>query len=205
MELTSQVYLLAYNTDRHKLTCNGYLGYVLRAAALTELLQLGALSDADGKVKATGVRVTDPVLADVLRDIAEAPKLKNWAHWVHRAQTPMFRAVQQRLVDARLISTERYRMLGIFPATRVKVHQHRPVSELRTAVSRTLGASSADPQEAALAALAAVGEIRIAISRAQTRERKQRIEHLVGQAGPALPALRKVIRNHHAAMASASG
>ena len=61
MELTSQVYLLAYNTDRRKLTCNGYLGYVLRAAALTELLQLGALSDADGKAKPTGVRVADGV------------------------------------------------------------------------------------------------------------------------------------------------
>jgi hypothetical protein len=199
MELTSQVYLLAYNIDRHKLTCNGYLGYVLRAAALTELLRLGALSDADGKAKPTGVRVADPVLADVLRDLADAPKLKSWAHWVRRAQTPMFRAVQQRLVDARLISTERYRWLGLFPATRVKVRQHRLIRELRSTVSRTLGGGSAHPQEAALTALAAIGEIRIAISRAQARERKQRIEHLAGQAGPALPALRKVIRDHHAA------
>ncbi|WP_144122935.1 GOLPH3/VPS74 family protein [Catellatospora sichuanensis] len=199
MELTSQVYLLAYNTDRHKLTCNGYLGYVLRAAALTELLQLGALSDADGKAKPTSVRVTDPMLADVLRDLADAPKLKSWAHWVHRAQTPMFRAVQQRLADARLISTERYRMLGLFPATRVKVHQHRLISELRSTVSRTLSASRAHPQEAALTALAAIGEIRIAVSRAQAREHKQRIEQLTDQAGPALPALRKVIRDHHAA------
>lgn len=199
LPLTSQVYLLAYDTDKGKLTCYFYLGYVLRAAALTELHHLGALSDADGRPHATGTKVTDPVLAEVLREIASARKPKKWAWWVHRGQTPMFRAVQQRLADDRVITTERYRILGIFPATRVKVHEHRTVAELRSAVSRALHGGTADPQVAALTALAATGEIRIAISRAQVRQHAKRLESLNDHAGPALPALRKVIRDHHAA------
>ncbi|WP_020522024.1 GOLPH3/VPS74 family protein [Catelliglobosispora koreensis] len=195
--LTSRVYLLAYNTDKHKLTCNGYLGYVLRAAALTELHHAGALSDVDGKVRLGRAHVKDPLLADVLHEIGNKHKPKTWAHWVHHAQTPMFRAVQQRLTEERLISTERYRILGIIPATRVKVLEHRAVTQLRSVVSRALSGGSSEPHDGALTALAAVGEVRIAISRAQARERKQRIDTFVTQAGPALPALRKVMRDYH--------
>lgn len=198
LTLTSQAYLLAYDTDKGKLTCNGYLGYILRAAALTELHLAGALTDADGRPHATGTKVHDALLAEVLREIASAPKPRKWSWWVHRGQTPMFRAVQQRLADERLITTERYRILGIFPATRVKVHEHRSVARLRSAVSHTLNGGDPKPHEAALTALAAVGEIRIAVSRAQTRRYAKRLESLVAQAGPALPALRKVIRDYRA-------
>jgi hypothetical protein len=200
--LTSRVYLLAYNTDKHKLTCNGYLGYVLRAAALTELRQAGALSDVDGKVKPGRTHVKDPLLVNVLQEISNDPKPRTWAHWVRHAQTPMFRAVQQRLVEQRLISTERYRILGIFPATRVKVLEHRAVTQLRSIVSRALSGGGVEPPDGALAALAAIGQVRIAVGRAQARERRQRIDTLATQAGPALPALRKVIRDHHAAQSA---
>lgn len=196
--LTSRVYLLAYNTDKHKLTCDGYLGYVLRAAALTELHQAGSLSDVDGKVKPGGTHLKDPLLVNVLQEISSATKSRTWAYWVRHAQKPMFRAVQQRLAEQRLISTERYRILGIFPATKVRVLEHRAVTQLRSIVSRALTGGSVEPQDGALAALAAIGEVRIAVSRAETRERKQRIDTLARQAGPALPALRKVIRDHHA-------
>ncbi len=202
LPLTSQIYLLAYNTDKGKLTCNGYLGYILRAAALTELHLAGALADADGRPQATGAKVRDALLVDVLQEIASAPKPKKWAWWVHRGQTPMFRAVQQRLVDDRVISTERYRMLGIFPATRVKVHEHRSVARVRATVSHTLNGGDPEPRDAALAALAAVGEIWVAVSRAQARQQARRLESLVAQSGPALPALRKVIRDHRAATES---
>jgi hypothetical protein len=197
--LTSRIYLLAYNTEKQKLTCNGYLGYVLRAAALTELYQAGALSDVDGKVKPGRAHLKDPLLLDVLQEISNSPKPRSWAHWVGHAQTRMFRAVQQRLVEQRLISTQRYRILGVFPATRVKVLAHRLVTQVRSIVSRSLSGGSVEPPDGTLTALAAVGEVRIAISRAQARDRKQRIDTFVTQAGPALPALRKVIRDHHAA------
>ncbi|BCJ76984.1 hypothetical protein CS0771_65280 [Catellatospora sp. IY07-71] len=202
LPLTSQIYLLAYDTDKGKLTCNGYLGYILRAAALTELHLQGALADADGRPRATGAKVHDALLAEVLREIASAPKPKKWSWWVHHGQTPMFRAVQQRLADGRVVTTERYRILGIFPATRVKVHEHRAVARLRSAVSHTLNGGDPKPRDAALTALAATGEIRIAVSRAQTRQYAKRLDSLVAQAGPALPALRKVIRDHRAATES---
>jgi hypothetical protein len=201
--LTSRVYLLAYNTSKNKLTCNGYLGYVLRAAALTELYHAGALSDMDGKVKPERAHLKDPVLIDVLQEISNSPKPRSWKHWVRHAQTPMFRAVQRRLAEERLISTERRRILGIFPATRVKVHAHRAVTQLRSIVSHSLSGGSVEPHDAALTALAAVGEVRIAIGGAKVRERRQRIDAFVTQAGPALPALRKVIRDFRAATYSA--
>lgn len=203
--LTARVYLLAYNTEKGKLTGKGHLGYVLRAAALTELYQAGAVTDAAGKVKPARAHLTDPLLLNLLEEITAESKPRSWARLVGRRARPMFRAVQQRLVEERLIGTEPYRILGIFPATKVKVHHHRVVTQLRSLVSRTLGGGSAEPKDAALAALAAVGEIRVAISRAQARERKQRIKTLVEQAGPALPALKKAIENYRAGYSATGG
>jgi hypothetical protein len=204
--LTSRLYLLAYDTDKQRLTARGQLGAMLRAAALTELYLGGHLTDVDGKPKATASRVTDPVLDGVLQEIAASRPL-SWTRWTGRAERATFRAVQERLEDSSYITVEPYRILGIFPASRVTLRDPRLVPDLRDVVTRALSSELPSnrvlPMDAALAAIAAVGELRIAVSRRRAREAKQRIKELSEVAGPALPALRKVIAQKHAAAASA--
>jgi len=206
--LTSRLYLLAYDTDKQRLTARGQLGVALRAAALTELYQAGHLTEVDGKPKATASRVTDPVLDGALQEIAQS-RPRSWTRWTGRAGRATLRAVQERLEDSRHITVEPYRILGIFPASRVTLRDPRLAAQLRGTVARTLGAelptNRVHPPDAALASIAAVGEIRIAVSRRQARESKQRIKELSELAGPAVPALRKVIAQQHAAAASAGG
>jgi hypothetical protein len=206
--LTSKLYLLAYDTDKKRLTARSQFGAVMRAGALTELYLAGHLSEVDGKPKATASRVTDPVLDGVLQEIAQS-RPRSWAYWVGRGRRATFRAVQERLEDSRQITVEPYRILGIFPASRVTLRNPRLVPQVRDAVTRTLRgelpANRVDPADAALAAIAAAGELRIAVSRRQARESKQRIAQLSQLAGPAVPALRKVIAQQRAAAASAGG
>lgn len=203
--LTSRLYLLAYDTDKQRLTARTQLGAVLRAAALTELYQAGHVTEVDGKPKATAPRVTDPVLDGMLQEIARS-RPRSWAHWVGRGGRATFRAVQDRLEDSRYISVEPYRILGIFPASRVTLRDPRLVARLRNTVTRALGVAqptNVEPPDAALASLAAVGELRVAVSRRQAREAKERIKQLAALAGPAVPALRKAIAQQRAAAASA--
>ena len=206
--LASRAYLLAFDTSKGKLTGRGQLGVMLRAAALTELFLDRRLTDVDGKPKATGDRVTDPLLDGILREIA-ASRPRSWAYWTGRGGRATVRAVQEQLVDRRLISVEPYRVLGIFPARRISVRDTRLVHRLREAVTRALRGDTPidrlDARDAALAALAAAGKLRVAVSRAQARERKQWITRLEEVAGPAVPALRKVIRQRAAAAAAAGG
>jgi hypothetical protein len=206
--LTSRVYLLAYDTTKHKLTARGQLGAALRAAALTELHLAGHLTEVDGKPKASSAKVAEPVLGEVLRQIGES-RPRPWTHWVNKGDRATFRAVQERLEDSGYIRVEPYRILGIFPASRVILRDPRPVAALRDLVARTLRddvpTNRVAPADAALASLAAAGELRIAIGRKQAKERKQRITALAEAVGPAVPALRKVISQRKAAAAAAGG
>jgi hypothetical protein len=203
--LTSRVYLLAYDTAKQRLTARGQLGAALRAAALTELHLAGHLAEVDGKPKATVTRVSDPVLDGLLQEIAQS-RPRPWTHWVGKGGRATLRAVQERLEDSGYIAVEPYRVLGIFPASRVTLRDPRLVGQLRNMVTRALGVgqpANLDRVEAALASIAAVGELRIAVSRRQAREAKERIKQLAELAGPAVPALRKVIAQQKAAAASA--
>jgi hypothetical protein len=120
----------------------------------------------------------------------------------------MWREVQDGLVAARLIRLEPYRVLGIFRATRVTVLDPMVVPRLHEAMSRILRdhgpAERLDPRDAALVALAAAGGLRTAFDRRTAREQKARIAELSTVAGPAVPAVRKVIQARQAA-AAASG
>jgi hypothetical protein len=202
--LPSRLYLLAYDTDKHRLTGRGQLGVALRAAALTELLHSGHITEADGKPKVAATRVTDPVLDDVVQEIAQS-RPRSWAHWVGRRDRAAFRAVQERLADSGYIRVEPRRILGIFPTSRVTVREPRVVRRLRDTVNRTLTGgvpvARLDRADAALAALAAVGEVRVAVGRRQAHEHKRRLAELTEVAGPAVPALRKVIQWRQAAAA----
>ena len=195
--LPSRIYLSAYDPTKQRLTGRGQLGILMRAGALTELLHAGRLRDVDGRPAVQGVP-SDPRLAEIA-----ASRPRPWAHWVGRGERAIWREVQDALVAARLIRIEPYRFLGIFPTTRVTVLDPMVVPRLHETMSRILRdpgpADRVDPADAALVALAAVGGLRTAIDRRSARQHKARIAELSTVAGPAVPAVRKVIQARQAA------
>jgi hypothetical protein len=203
--LPQRLYLLAYDTRRQRLSGRTQLGYLLRAAALTDLLLRGLVADERGKVVA-GERhqLDDPVLGAVLRQVAES-RPRSWTHWVRSGQRPLRLAVREQLKAGGWIRVEPRRVLGIFPASRVTVQDTRVLKRLAGIIARALGAglpaARVDPGDAALVALAAAGELSTAISRRQRREHRQRIARLSERAGPAAPALRKVLQQLRASAA----
>ena len=210
--LPARMYLLAYDTGKGRLAGRGQLDLVVRAAALTSLSLDGSLADDGGRPKVSaaiaarpGASSTAPVLGDVLREIAES-RPRAWHTWVGRNGRATLRAVAHQLEDARAIRLERYRVLGLFPATRVVLLQPGAVAHQRDAVRNALRsevpASRVPPAEAAMAAMAAYGELRVALSRQEAKAHKQRIGELATIGGPAVAALRKAVRDRQAAAAA---
>jgi hypothetical protein len=204
--LPQRLYLLAYDTRRQRLRGRTQLGYLLRAAALTDLLLRGLVADDRGKVVAGERReLDDPVLGAVLQQVAES-RPRSWSHWVRSGQRPLRLAVREQLEAGGWIQVEQRRVLGVFPASRITVRDTRVRKGLAAIVARTLGAglpaARVEPADAGLVALAAAGELSTAISRRQRREHRQRIARLSERAGPAVPALRKVIQQLRASAAS---
>jgi hypothetical protein len=71
--LPGQLYLLAYDPRKERLTARTQLGYLMRAAALTELRLRGHIADEGRKVRVTNPGgVADPVLGAVLREVADS-------------------------------------------------------------------------------------------------------------------------------------
>lgn len=211
LSLPARLYLLSWDAERSKLIGNDHdRGMVARAAALTELLLAGNLTDTDGKptVVPAAEAPADPVLALVLADLVD-DKPRRWRTWISRRTRPVTRAVRDQLVANGWVRTEQLRILGVFPYTRVVVPDTRVVTELtqmlRTALSGGRPVSEVDVRDAALVALAAAGEVRPAMDRRRRREHKERIEQLEQRVRPVPTALRKALAGDRAAVAAAAG
>jgi hypothetical protein len=204
--LAARLYLLAYNTDKSRMTAGSQLGYIVRAAALTDLLLTGALADGAGKARARpGAAPADPLLAAVYRQVAES-RPRCWRHWVNKGQGPMKRQVRDRLAAEGWVRVEPRRILGIFPVATVTVRDPRVVKRLAAMVSAALRdpVGQVDPRDAALVALAAAGDLKTVFPRARRRQHKERIARLNEHTGPVAKALRKAVQAAQAAAASAS-
>jgi hypothetical protein len=204
--LPAELFLLAYDTRKARLTRRSQLGYVLRAAALTELWLSGHLVDADGKARPGKAKpgVLDPLLGNVLGQVENAPG-KKWRHWIRKDYRATVHVVRAQLAAERIIKVEQHRVLGIFPATRITLRHPRLATRLASRVNTATRASQplsrVGPHDAALAALVAAGDLKVVLSGAQRRQAKVRLAQLTEAAGPVPPALRKVIREANAAAA----
>lgn len=198
--LPQRLYLLAYDTRRQRITHRFELRYALRAAILIDLGLRGHLTDRDGTVLAerTG-GCDDPVLRAALTEITAAPG-ESWKHWVRAGHRSVEGAVRDQLsADGRI---EVRRRLGLRRAT-ITVPDLQPVLRITNDVRRALHAERPDPAYAALVVLAgAVGLP--AVASTDERARRQRIDRLAEPLGPAVPALRAVIRGMRAAASGGS-
>ncbi|WP_433503909.1 GOLPH3/VPS74 family protein [Pseudonocardia halophobica] len=211
ISLPERLYLLSWDPHRKRFTGSGERGLLLRAAALTELLAAGALRDEDGKaVAAPHVRAPqDPLLALVLEEVATSGRPRTWQHWVRHRARHARGLVRDRLAAARWIRVQPRRVLGIFPVDDVTPRDTRAVRRLADSARSALhgvrpeGISDAD---AAAVALAAAARLRTVVSRADGKQRKDRIEALTARTGPVPKALRKAVDSQHAAtVATSSG
>jgi Golgi phosphoprotein 3 (GPP34) len=201
--LPARMYLLAFDTDKDRLTSRSQLGLVLRAAALADLYLTGRLTDVRGRASAVrGEPTGDPVLDDLLAQIA-AHRPRPWHRWVGRQERAIVRAVREQLADGRHLTVEHRAILPdrVRPRDRHAVKGY--ADSVRTALRRS--AARADPRTAAVLALAARGEIRTVVSRRERREYRQRLDELAVYTGPVADALKKALRSKRAATASAGG
>lgn len=202
--LPARLFLLAYDPNKGRLTSRSQLGLLMRAAALTELLFAGHLVDQDGRVGVVGnPNLDDRVLAAVFADVAAGRRPKRWPYWVQHHSRKFPDLVRDQLEAPRVIKVEKRRLLGLFTLQTITLRNPRARQRLADTARRTLRGGEpvdrVDRRDAAMVALAAAGELNIAVDRRQRREFKRRLEALSERTGPPAPALRK------AAAASASG
>jgi hypothetical protein len=203
--LPAQLYLLAVDQRRQRLTGQTLIGYLLMAAALSDLQLRDLVRDDDGKVATTGrPRTGDPLLDGVLDDIAASRPLP-WGRWVRRRLRGIRDTVAGQLQQRGHVELEAGRRFGIFPTTRVTVRDPAAVDRLRGRLTHIVEGAKADPREGALVVLAAAGELPTVFSGRQRRANRKRIKELSEFAGPAGPALRKVINQVRGAAASGGG
>ncbi|TWD79190.1 Golgi phosphoprotein 3 GPP34 [Kribbella amoyensis] len=204
----ARLYLLACDPTTGRLAGGSRLGLVLRAAALVDLQFSGHLVDDNGRVAVkTGPTPADPVLAGVLEGIGASGPRK-WGYWVGRRPRAMVRDVRDELVRSQVIRVEPYRRYGVVPAERITVRQPLLRRQLLQAATDTLRparlVTRVDLADAALAVLAATGDLRPILSKDQRTRHKDRLAQLAVRVGPVVPALRKAIQ-HQSAAASSGG
>jgi hypothetical protein len=192
------LYLLAYDVRKERMTARGELGYVLRAAALTELQIAGHIADEGGRPRAQApTALGDPFLNDLLQDIANS-RPRSWQRWISTKASKASRQVRDSLASAQIVRLTPYRALGVFPATRVTVEDPRVVERLAKRVAETLSdsrpLSRIEPRDAAMVSLAAAGEFKTVLPRPRRREHRQRLADLSEATEPLSKALRKAIQ-----------
>jgi Golgi phosphoprotein 3 (GPP34) len=197
--LPQRLYLLAYDSRRQRITHRFELRYALRAAVLLDLGLRGHITDHEGTVLARVRGCDDPFLGAALTEIEAAPG-RSWKHWVRTGHRSVEGAVADRLsADGRI---EVRRRLGPRRA-RIIVPDLQPVLRATNDVRRALREERPDPADAALLVLADTVGLP-AVAATDKRARKQRIDRLAEPLGPAVPALRAVIRGMRAAASGGS-
>ncbi|MDN3354646.1 GPP34 family phosphoprotein [Actinomadura sp. DC4] len=201
--LPARMYLLAYDTDKNRMTARNQLGLVLRAAALADLYLSERLTDENGRPRVAGGRSTgDPVLDDLVQQIADQ-RPKSWHRWIGRKEHGTVRAVRDQLESEHRITVNRRMLLP----DRIELKDRRAVKQYADSVRAALrqSAARAEPRTAAVLALAARGEVKTVVSRHERREQRRRLDELAVYTGPVADALKKALRSKRAAQASASG
>ncbi|SHM21642.1 GOLPH3/VPS74 family protein [Cryptosporangium aurantiacum] len=205
--LPARLFLLAYDPKKQRLTNWSHLGTLLRAAVLAELAISGHIADQDGRVVVVGKPVIDdPVLGVVLAEIAESKKPRKWQDWAGRRTGACLKLVREQLAAEHVIRADRHRLLGVFPYWKITLRdtraRHRFAESARRALRGGEQVDRVDVRDAAVVALAAYGELRIVVSRADRRQFKRRIETLGERVGPVVKGLKKAIQAQQSAAAA---
>ncbi|MFC5824351.1 GPP34 family phosphoprotein [Nonomuraea insulae] len=204
--LTRSAFLLAIDLRKERLANRSELGYLLRAAALTELLLAGNLADESGKARAVSAPAgAEPgsLPAIVWEQISNSPP-RSWQRWIRKDQGKAIRLVRDELAAAQVIRVERRRVL-IFHVDRIKPRKAYLTRKLAERVGRAIRGgqpvSRLELDARVLAALAAAAQT-VLPARWETYQRRDRIEQLSAPIEPVATALRKAVQSAKSAAAS---
>jgi hypothetical protein len=204
LSLPARAYLLACDTARNRLPDRERVALLVRAAGLTDLVLRGQVADDGGRPAVTGAGGTGHlVLDDLLAELTAEPHRK-WRAWVRRGARGTLHSLEAQLDAAGVITLRTSRVLGLFPRRRPEVREPASAAALRAEVRAALrGDAPVSADTAALTSLAAAVELGEVLPRAERRRHRDRLARLEEQAGAAVPALRKVIRELRAARTAA--
>ncbi len=204
LSLPARAYLLACDTARNRLPDRERVALLVRAAALTDLVLRGQVTDDGGRPAVTGAGGTGHlVLDDLLAELTAEPHRK-WRAWVRRGARGTLHSLEAQLDAAGVITLRTSRVLGLFPRRRPEVREPASAAALRDEVRAALrGDAPVSADVAALTSLAAAVELGAVLPRVERRRHRDRLARLEEQAGAAVPALRKVIRELRAARTAA--
>ncbi|MEV0901102.1 GPP34 family phosphoprotein [Actinoplanes sp. NPDC049802] len=191
------VYLLAHDPGKGRVRWGTELGLMLRAAALADLFASGHLTDERGRAVAVeGRRPCDDPVLEALRQEVAGSRPRRWQHWIGHRQRAMVKAVRAQLGGDGWVRLQPYRILGLFPATRVTIRDPRVRKALLGRVGDALRkpVGRVDPADAALVAVIAGGGLGLVLDRKARRAHKRRIKELTELSGPVGAALRAAIR-----------
>jgi hypothetical protein len=205
--LPAQLYLLAWDTTKLKVTGTTHLPHLVRAGALTELAQRGLLTDEDGIAKPVypDARSGDPVL-DGLLELVEESRPRKWKTWVTLWAGVTLDAVRAQLTAEGYLRADRKRVLGLFPSVEYELESGGVGAveglrkQARQVLEGTVPVTEVSERDAALVALAAAAELRTLLSGQDLRRHKERVEALTERSGAAAPALKKVVEEVRTAM-----
>ncbi len=192
--LAGQVLLLAFDPDKQRLTARPWLGYLLRAAVLADLRGRRVVDDRDQRVRVIGSTPQNPALALACQEIS-ASRPRTWAAWIRRGRRATEDSVIEELAAARFIAIDR----GRRPWSRPRFHitDPRVLSRLRDRVSAVLrsaqGPARVPPNDAALIAILAVGDVRTALPKARIADHADRVAGLTERSEPIARALKRAL------------
>lgn len=208
LTLPEKTYLLTYDVQREKLTNGRFRGQLVRAAALIELTIGGQLTDRDGKAAGTSANPpADPLLATVLAELGP-DQARSWRRLVDHRPRAAEHAVRGSLTDKGIVTVREGKVLGLLPRFDVIPADPAKIATLqqaaRAAVAPETPVEKVPVEDAALAVLAAAGEVTTVFSRMERRRHKERLQQLGARLGGVAPALHRAIQAVRAARAAAA-
>ncbi|MEU4895992.1 GPP34 family phosphoprotein [Streptomyces sp. NPDC044780] len=206
LSLAASLYLLSYDPETGRPT-GAHTALLVRAAALTELVQRGLLTDSDGSPCPVADALTGDQVLDRLLELIGESRPRSWQVWVGHHPRLTEHAVRDQMVAAGYVRQKGRRVLGLFPAKEYVLERPEQAAGMRDDAVRALhgGQPAADVSErdAALVTLAAAGELRTVVTATDAKVRKDRILELGERCGGMGPVLEKAIAQVRTALAAA--
>lgn len=207
--LATTLYLLAWDPETGERTATATLPFLVRAGALTELVQREMLTDRDGKAAAAAdMRTGDPVL-DGLLDTVAAARPHTWQAWVWYQVRLTEAAVRRQLVAHGYLGMRQRRILGTYRGREYSLEAPGAVAGMRADAVALLrdGRPPAElsVQDAALVALAAAGQLRTVVTAADAIAYQDRIAELAKHGGTGMPEPAKALSEVRLGLVTAVG
>ncbi|HKD97300.1 MAG TPA: GPP34 family phosphoprotein [Micromonosporaceae bacterium] len=193
--LPGQVYLLAYDRGRGRVTERLWMGHILGGAALADLWLSGHLVDEGGRARAaTGLAPpADPVLRELWERVGEVPPRK-WVRWVYQRRVEG--AVRAQLAAGGWVRVEPaahwWRRDKV--TVRDTLMLGRMVQQARSALRGPIPVDRLPAPEAVLVALVGTAELGTAFPRQLRRDNRKRLAAAVERGGPPIRALRSALQ-----------